>query len=380
MSTPSRQRASGAGAAPVAAERNGRAGEQASADPVAGSCPVPLAEGERVLLGHGSGGQLSGDLVRELVVPALGGAAPGGPLEDAAVVDVEGVELVLSTDSFVVSPPFFPGGDIGTLAVHGTVNDVAMRGAVPVALTLALVVEEGYPLADLRRITESVGRAAAAAGVPVVTGDTKVVGRGAADGVFVTTTGLGRRLPAARPGADRGRPGDAVLLSGPIGLHGTSIMSVREGLGFEADIASDTRPLHRLVRAMVAAGGAGVHVLRDPTRGGVASALNELAVASAVGVELDEATLPVPGPVAAACEILGLDPLQVANEGCLLAFVAPAVAEPVLDVMRALPEGAGAVRIGDVVADHPGRVDMRTLLGARRIVDMLIGEQLPRIC
>jgi hydrogenase expression/formation protein HypE len=351
-----------------------------SLDPLAATCPAPRAETERVLLGHGSGGQLSADLLRDLIVPALGPAAVSGPLEDAALVEVRGVDLVLSTDSFVVSPPFFPGGDIGALAVHGTVNDIAMRGAEPVALALALVVEEGFALADLRRIAESVGQSAAGVGVPVVTGDTKVVGRGAADGVFVTTTGLGRRLPGATVSAGCGRAGDVVLLSGPIGLHGTAIMSVREGLGFEADIASDTQPLHQLVRAMLAAGGAGVHVLRDPTRGGVASALTELATAAAVGVELDEAALPVPPAVAAACEILGLDPLQVANEGCLVAFVAPEQAEPVLNAMRELPEGAGAVRVGEVVADHPGRVDLRTLLGARRIVDMLIGEQLPRIC
>jgi hydrogenase expression/formation protein HypE len=196
----------------------------------------------------------------------------------------------------------------------------------------------------------------------------------------VTTTGIGRRLPGASPGAECGRPGDAVLLSGPIGLHGTAVMSVREGLGFEAEIASDSRPLHRLVRAMVDAGGTGLHTLRDPTRGGVASALTELAEASAVGVELDEAALPVPPAVAAACELLGLDPLQVANEGCLLAFVAPEVADAVLAAMRARPEGAQAVRVGSVVADHPGRAVVRTLLGGRRVLDMLVGEQLPRIC
>jgi len=349
-------------------------------DPVAATCPAPLAEAERVLLGHGSGGQLSADLLRDVIIPALGPAAPAGALQDAALVEVGGLELVLSTDSFVVSPAFFPGGDIGSLAVHGTINDVAMRGAEPLGLSLALVVEEGYELADLRRVTGSVGRAAAAAGVPVVTGDTKVVGRGAADGIFITTTGLGRRLPGAAVGAECGRPGDIVLLSGPIGLHGTTIMSVREGLGFDSDIASDSQPLHRLVRAMIAAGGADVHVLRDPTRGGVASALTELAAASGVGVELAETALPVPPTVAAACDILGLDALHVANEGCLVAFVTPAAAGAVLAAMRALPEGSAAVRVGHVVAEHPGRVVMRTALGARRIVDMLIGEQLPRIC
>lgn len=349
-------------------------------DPLAASCAVPHTEGERVLLGHGSGGQLSAGLLQEVIVPALGAASPGGPPEDGAVVAVDGLDLVMTTDSYVVSPRFFPGGDIGVLAVHGTINDLAVMGARPVALSVAYVIEEGFPLAELRRVTESVSRAAIDAGVPVVTGDTKVVGRGAADGMFVTTTGLGRRLPGAAPGAARGRPGDVVLLSGPIGLHGVTILSVREGLGFEAEVASDTRPLHRLVRAILAVAPDDVHVLRDPTRGGLASALNELAAASGVGVELDEPAVPVPSTVASACDLLGLDPLHVANEGCLVAFVAPQAADEVLVAMRATPEGAGAVRVGEAVAEHPGRVVMRTLVGSRRIVDMLVGEQLPRIC
>ncbi len=346
-------------------------------NPLLASCPVPAAETERVLLGHGSGGQLMAELLRDVVTPDL---SDGKALEDAAVVPFAGPDAVLSTDGFVVTPRFFPGGDIGSLAVYGTVNDLAMRGAEPVALTLAYLLEEGLPIDELRAVTASVVDAARAVGVPVVTGDTKVVGRGAADGIYVTTTGLGRLLPGARVGATRAQPGDAVLLSGPIGRHGTAILSAREGLGFEADISSDSQPLHRLVAAMVEAGGDGVHVLRDPTRGGLASALNELASASGVGVEIEAAAVPVPAPVAAACELLGLDVMHVANEGCLVAFVAPEVADWVLAAMRARPEGAGAVAIGTVVAGPAGRVTARTLVGSHRIVDMLVGEQLPRIC
>ncbi|WP_433618723.1 hydrogenase expression/formation protein HypE [Dactylosporangium sp. CA-139114] len=349
-------------------------------DPARGTCPVPLAETEQVLLGHGSGGQLSAELLRDVVIPALGAAAAETVPQDAAVVALDGLDLVVSTDAFVVSPLFFPGGDIGALAVHGTVNDVAMMGAAPLALAVAYVIEEGFPLADLRRVTASVGTAAAGAGVPVVTGDTKVVGRGAADGLFVTTTGLGRRLPGAAVSAAFARPGDAVLLSGPIGAHGTTILSTREALGFEAEIASDTRPLHRLVAAMVAEAGRAIHVMRDPTRGGVASALHEIAAAAGAGVEIDEAAVTVPAPVASACELLGLDPLHVANEGCLVAVVAPEAAEALLATMRGRPEGRDAVRLGSVVGEHPGRVVMRTLMGGRRVVDMLVGEQLPRIC
>lgn len=349
-------------------------------DPVQATCPAPRAETERVLLGHGSGGQLSAALLREVIMPALGGAATVGPLEDAAVLAAASGDLVVSTDSFVVQPLFFPGGDIGSLAVHGTVNDVAMMGGEPFALTLAFIIEEGFPLEDLRRVAALAGRAAAKAGVPVVTGDTKVVGRGAADGLFVTTTGIGRRLPNARLSAAAVRPGDVVIVSAPIGLHGVTVLSVREGLGFDSEIASDTRALHRLTRAIIDAGGAAVHTLRDPTRGGLASALNEIAHASRVGIALDESAVPVPPLVAAACEMLGLDPLHVANEGCLVAFVAPEAAAPVLAAMRSRPEAAEAVQIGSVVDDHPGRVTARTLVGARRTVDMLVGEQLPRIC
>jgi hydrogenase expression/formation protein HypE len=345
------------------------------------SCPAPIPERARVLLGHGSGGQLSAALMRDVIVPALAAVTPGGPLNDAAVVDVAGQRLAFTTDSFVVSPLEFPGGDIGELAVNGTVNDLAMMGARPLALSLAYVIEEGLPVEDLRRITESVARAASRAGVSIVTGDTKVVGRGAADGLFVNTAGIGLVAPGVSVSADRAADGDAVILSGPIGLHGVAVMSVREGLGFEADIASDTQPLAGLVAAILGACPE-VRVLRDPTRGGLASALNEIAAASGVGVELREEAIPIPGPVRAACEMLGLDPLHVANEGKLVAVVPAASVEAVLAAMRAEASGAGAdaAEIGRVVADHPGMVTMRTLVGSQRIVDMLVGEQLPRIC
>ncbi|MFN8621125.1 MAG: hydrogenase expression/formation protein HypE [Chloroflexota bacterium] len=358
-------------------------------DPADLVCPAPIPEQQRVLLGHGSGGQLSAALMRDVIAPALGGASPGGPLNDAAVLDVAGLglgaagadagRLAFTTDSFVVSPLAFPGGDIGELAVNGTVNDLAMMGARPVALSLAYVIEEGLPFAELARITASAARAAARAGVPIVTGDTKVVGRGAADGVFVNTAGIGVVAAGVALAADQAQPGDAVILSGPIGLHGVAIMSVREGLDFETEIASDTQPLADLAAAVLAVA-PDAHVLRDPTRGGLSSALNEIAQASGVGITLDEPAIPIPGAVRAACEMLGLDPLHVANEGKCVAIVPAARAEAVVAAMRSVPEGEGAAVIGSVVADHPGMVTIRTIIGSERIVDMLVGEQLPRIC
>ena len=348
-------------------------------DPANLACPAPIPERARVLLGHGSGGQLSAALLRDVIGPALAAASPGGPLNDAAVVDVPAGRLAFTTDSFVVSPLEFPGGDIGDLAVNGTVNDLAMMGAQPLALSLAYVIEEGLPIEDLRRITASVARAAGRAGVRVVTGDTKVVGRGAADGLFVNTAGIGLVSPGVEVGVDRARDGDAIVLSGPIGLHGIAIMSVREGLDFEVEIESDSQPLNSLVAAIVAACPE-VRVLRDPTRGGLASTLNEIASASSVGIELEEGSVPIPGPVRAACEMLGLDPLHVANEGKLVAIVPEESVATVLTAMRAVESGSEAVEIGRVVADHPGMVTMRTIVGSQRIVDMMVGEQLPRIC
>ncbi len=348
-------------------------------DPMALTCPVPIPEGSRVILGHGSGGQLSGALMRDVIAPCLAAASPGGPLNDAAVVDLGGIRVAFTTDSFVVSPLVFPGGDIAELAVNGTVNDLAMMGAQPAALSLAFVIEEGLPLEQLGALTASAARAAAAAGTRIVTGDTKVVNRGAADKIFINTTGIGVVPPGVRLGADQARPGDVVLLSGPIGLHGVAIMSVREGLEFEAEIASDTQPLNGLVAAMLAVE-PGIKVMRDPTRGGLASVLNELAEASNVGMVLDDSAVPIPEAVRAACEMLGLDPYHVANEGKLVAIVPAESADAVLEAMQELPAGAGAARIGTVVAEHPGMVTARTLVGSERIVDMLVGEQLPRIC
>jgi hydrogenase expression/formation protein HypE len=343
------------------------------------SCAAPIPEDQRVILGHGSGGQLSAALMRDVLAPALAAAAPGGVLNDAAVVDVAGNRVAFTTDSFVVSPIRFPGGDIGELAVNGTVNDLAMMGAAPLAISLAYVIEEGLPLEELRSITVSAAAAAAKAGTRIVTGDTKVVGRGAADQLFVNTAGIGLVAEGVAPSADRAAPGDAVILSGPIGLHGVAIMSVREGLEFEVEIESDTQALNGLVAAITGVE-PDVHVLRDPTRGGLSSALNEIATASRVGMVLDEPALPIPGPVRAACEFLGLDPLHVANEGKLVAIVPAASADAVIAAMRAMPEGADAAVIGTVVADHPGMVTIRTIVGSERIVDMLVGEQLPRIC
>ncbi|MFZ3573058.1 hydrogenase expression/formation protein HypE [Streptomyces sp. BH097] len=341
------------------------------------ACPAPHHDEETLLLGHGAGGRLTAELLGEVVLPALG-APPDGILEDAAPLPGDG-QLVLSTDGFVVDPLVFPGGDIGSLAVHGTVNDLAMRGALPVALALAVIAEEGLPLAELRAVLHSAGKAARDADVPVITGDTKVVGRGAADRLFLTTTGVGRRIPGLQPSAARARPGDQVLVSGPIGLHGTAVLSTREGFGFETAIASDTRPLHRLVAALAPLG-PDVHVLRDPTRGGLAAVLNEIARDARVGVEIEESVLPVPTEVAAACDLLGLDPLVVANEGCFVAFVARSSAEAALEALRGLPEGWNATWIGQAVADRPEKVTLRTLVGSQRIVDMPLGEQLPRIC
>ncbi len=379
-----RGRASGSTADPIADSAadpitGGAVDPRAAVEPLAADCPAPIPEVARVLLGHGSGGQLSSALMRDLIGPALAAASPGGPLNDAAVVEVGGMRLAFTTDSFVVSPLTFPGGDIGDLAVNGTINDLAMMGATPIALSLAYVIEEGLPFEELRRVTESAARAALRAGTQIVTGDTKVVGRGAADGLFVNTAGIGLVPRGVAPAADRARPGDVVILSGPIGLHGVAIMSVREGLEFEVEIASDTQPLDRLVSAILSAAH-DVHVLRDPTRGGLASALNEIAVSSGVGMTIEEEAILVPGPVQAACEMLGLDPLHVANEGKCVAIVPEAAAEAVLAAMRKLPEGSEAAVIGRVVAAHPGMVTVVTIVGSERIVDMLVGEQLPRIC
>lgn len=342
------------------------------------SCPLPLRDYPHIVLGHGGGGKLSADLVRHLFLPAFGNEALNR-LGDSTVFSLNGARLAVSTDSFVVRPLFFPGGNIGELAVNGTVNDLAMSGARPLYLTAGFIVEEGLPLAQLGAIVESMAAAAKAAGVQLIAGDTKVVDKGHGDGVFINTSGLGLIPDGVDIGPQRAQPGDAVLLSGTIGDHGMAIMSVREGLQFETEIVSDTAPLNGLVEAMLAVTRE-IHVLRDPTRGGLASALNEIAQAAGVGIALEERQIPVNPAVHSACEMLGMDPLYVANEGKLTAIVPESQAEAVLAAMRAHPLGRRAARIGQVVAAHPGMVTARTGIGGTRVVDMQIGEQLPRIC
>jgi hydrogenase expression/formation protein HypE len=301
-------------------------------------------------------------------------------LHDGARLEVNGTSLAFSTDSFVVSPLFFPGGDIGSLAVHGTINDLAMCGARPLSLAAGFILEEGLPMEDLWRVVQSMQQAAEAVGVPIVTGDTKVVDRGKGDGMFINTTGLGIIPQGVHISPHRVRLGDAVLVSGAIAVHGIAIMSVREGLQFETVLESDTAPLHDLVARILEVAGEQVHVLRDPTRGGVASALNEIAMQAGVGIRLEEVHLPIREEVRGACEILGLDPLYVANEGKCLLIVASDAAEAVLATMRAHPLGREAAIIGEVVQEHPGRVFLHSRIGGLRVVDMLSGEQLPRIC
>ena len=343
------------------------------------TCPIPIAEHPRVLLAHGGGGRLTQRLVRDLFAASFANPALA-PLHDGAVLELDGARLALSTDSFVVSPRFFPGGDIGSLAVHGTVNDLAMCGARPVALTAGFVIEEGLEMEELARIVASMRGAAAAAAVAIVAGDTKVVERGKGDGLFINTTGIGLVPDGIAIAPDRARAGDVVLVSGSIAEHGIAILSVREGLDFETALVSDSAPLHELVAALLAAAGDAVHVMRDPTRGGVASVLNEIAEAARAGIRLAEAAIPVREPVRGACEILGLDPLYVANEGKLVAIVAPEAAGAALAALRGHPLGRDAAAIGEVVAEHPGRVVLRSRVGGSRIVDLLSGEQLPRIC
>ena len=342
-------------------------------------CPVPIADYPTVLMAHGGGGRLTQMLIEKLFLPAFGNPALD-VLHDGALLDVERTRLAFSTDSFVVKPLFFPGGDIGSLAVHGTVNDLAMCGARPVALSVGLILEEGLPMEDLWRIVRSMQGAAREAGVPIVTGDTKVVDRGKGDGIFINTTGIGLIHPGADIAPRRARPGDRVIVNGPIAVHGVAIMSVREGLAFQTDLRSDSAPLHDLVARVLQAAGDGVHVLRDPTRGGVASALNEIAASARVGIVLDEARIPMDEEVRGACEILGLDPLYVANEGKCLMIVSRESSEDALRAARAHPLGRRAEIIGTVVEDHPGTVTLRSRVGGTRVVDMLSGEQLPRIC
>ena len=342
--------------------------------------PLDFRQG-RIDMNHGAGGRAAAQLVDELFAPAFDNPALRAG-DDGAVLDVPaGHRLVMATDGHVITPLVFPGGDIGALAVHGTLNDVAMMGAVPLALSAAFVLEEGFALADLKRIVESMAAAARDAGVPIVTGDTKVVERGHGDGGYITTTGIGALPAGRRIGGAQARPGDALLLSGPIGDHGVAVLSQRASLGFEAGVHSDSAALHGLVAALLAAVPEGaVHTLRDPTRGGLAATLNEIARQAGVGMRLQEAAIPVRPAVAAACELLGLDPLSMANEGRLVAAVAPDHADAALAALRAHPRGCEAARIGTVVDDPHRFVVMATAFGGQRVVDWPTGEPLPRIC
>ena len=354
--------------------------EAGQVDPTDWVCPLPLRETKRIVMGHGGGGILSEELIENLFLPAFGSS--GGVSRDSAVLNVFDGRIALTTDSYVVNPLFFPGGNIGDLAVNGTINDLACSGAQPLGLTAGFIIEEGLEMEVLGAVAQSMGAAADRAGVAIVTGDTKVVGKGSADGLFINTAGVGAVPEGVRIGPEQARPGDHIIVSGNIGEHGVAIMSVREGIDFGTVVMTDSTPLHRLVAAMLAsvADPNVIHALRDPTRGGLVAATVEIARTSGVGIELDEAKVPIPEAVASACGFLGLDPLQVANEGKLVAFVDPAHSEAVLAAMRARPEGAGAVIIGRAVAEHPGMVVARTPFGTTRIVERELGEQLPRIC
>jgi hydrogenase expression/formation protein HypE len=343
------------------------------------ACPIPLSDYPTVQLAHGGGGRLSQMLIEGMFAKTFDNPVLE-ELHDGAVLNLAGGRVAFSTDSFVIRPLFFPGGDIGSLAIHGTVNDVAMCGAKPLAISVAFILEEGFPMEDLWRIVQSMRAAAEGAQVTIATGDTKVVDRGKGDGIYINTTGMGLIPDGVEISPRRARPGDVVVLSGEIAVHGIAIMSVREGLEFETELETDSAALHELVDAVLACAGSRVHVLRDPTRGGVASALNEIAAQAGVGMRLTEQSIPVGEQVRGACEILGFDPLYVASEGKFLAIVERQVADAVLETIRQHPLGRDAAIIGEVVEDHPKQVFMRSRIGGLRIVDMLSGEQLPRIC
>ena len=341
-------------------------------------CPMPLRDHPNVIMGHGGGGKLSAELVEHLFLPAFKNETLAH-LGDSAVLPVASGRLAFSTDSYVVRPLFFPGGNIGDLAVNGTVNDIAMSGGQPLYLSTGFIIEEGMPLDQLAAIVDTMAAAASAAGVSLVTGDTKVVDKGHGDGVYINTSGFGLIPDGVDINPANARPGDVVIVSGEIGTHGIAIMSVREGLEFETVIETDSAPLNGLVAEMLNVS-QNIHVLRDPTRGGVASSLNEIAKASQVGIVLQERKLPVAQAVHSACELLGMDPIYVANEGKLIAIVPPDIAEPMLTCMQQHPLGRQAVIIGQVTDQHPGIVVSKTGIGGTRVVDMQIGEQLPRIC
>ena len=341
------------------------------------NCPLPLRH-ETIQMAHGGGGRIMRELLEQVMLPAFHNEALDGR-HDSAIVTVNGSRLAFTTDTYVVKPRFFPGGDIGKLAVYGTVNDLAVAGATPLYLTCAMVLEEGLPVAELLRVVQSMQTAAQECGVTIVTGDTKVVDRGKGDGIFINTAGIGLVPEGVVVGPRVVRPGDAVLVSGDVGRHGIAVMSVREGLAFETPILSDCASVRPLAQALLD-GGIQVHCMRDPTRGGVASVLNEIALDGGVGILVEEAAIPVLDGVAGACEMLGLDPLYVACEGRMVAFVPWDEADRALELLRAAEGGAGARRIGRVTAEGKGTVLVETVLGTRRILDLLSGEQLPRIC
>ncbi len=350
------------------------------------SCPVPINEHDTIQLAHGGGGRFMRNLIEGLFRPAFAGDGPRLPAHDSAVLplhcfrdDGAGGRLAMTTDTFVVRPLFFPGGDIGKLAIYGTVNDLAMSGARPLYLSAGFILEEGLPMDTLRRVVNSMAAASREVGVRIITGDTKVVDRGKGDGIFINTAGVGLVPKGIDIAPQRVAPGDAVIVSGDLGRHGMAVMSVREGLGFESELESDCGSLAGLVEAILVAGG-DLHCLRDLTRGGLSAAVNEIALDVGVGISLEDAAIPISEPVAAACEILGLDPLYVANEGRLVAFVAPPSAERVLDIMLRHPAAHGPAIIGRVAESHPGSVEVRSPLGGGRILDLLSGEQMPRIC
>ncbi|MFZ0338357.1 MAG: hydrogenase expression/formation protein HypE [Terracidiphilus sp.] len=343
------------------------------------SCPLPLADYPTIVMGHGGGGKLGNELVEHLFLPAFRNPALEN-LGDAAVLETGGARLAMSTDSFVVQPLFFPGGSIGELAVNGTVNDLAVSGAEPKFLSASFILEEGFPLAQLAAIVDDMAKSAATAGVKIVTGDTKVVERGHGDGCYITTAGVGLLRPGISVSPLHAMPNDAILVSGFIGDHGMAIMSVREGLEFESQIRSDCAALNGMITQILDAVGAAVHVMRDPTRGGLASTLNEIAHSSNVGIAIDESSIPVRPEVQSACELLGLDPVYVANEGKAVFFIAPEAADRVLEILRAHPLGKDAAHIGHVTAEHKHMLVARTAMGANRVIPPMIGEQLPRIC
>lgn len=343
-------------------------------------CPVPVSSTDRIMLGHGSGGRLSAELLRDVFLAGYGNSILSA-LEDQAVLPplVADHRLALTTDAFVVHPHFFPGGDIGSLAVYGTVNDLAVGGAIPKYLAVAFILEEGFPIAELRRLVASMHEAGARAEVSIVTGDTKVVDRGKGDGVFITTTGIGFVPREIRLSIHQARPGDAIVVSGTMGDHGVTILSAREGIDMESSLTSDSAPLTDLIQAMLR-GAPSIRCLRDPTRGGLASTLHEIASASQVGVVIEEARIPIKPEVRGVCELLGLDPVHVANEGKVVAVVPSDCVEPLLASMRNHPLGRDAAMIGHITAEHPGLVVARTVLGVERIIPLLAGDLLPRIC